>query len=84
MRPKTKQRLTELEAVLTDHVARLPVIDYGILHADYGRDPDWIEVYFDQACTVYRNKRTNEVRGSYHDRRSTDEMLADGGQLEFL
>jgi hypothetical protein len=84
MRSDIKRRLEAIEDVLPDHIAKLEIVDYGILHPDYSGDPDWQEVHHDQACTVYRNKRTNEVRGSYHDRRSPDEMLAAGGQLEFL
>jgi hypothetical protein len=82
MRSKIKQRLEAIEEVLADHVAKLEVVDYGILD-DYTGD-EWEEVHHEKAVTVFRNNETGEIRGACCDRRSDAQKLSEGGLLEFL
>lgn len=82
MRADIRKRLEQIESTSVDHIAKLDVIDYGVLD-DYSGD-EWQEIYFDETVTVVRHKESAEIRGYYHDRRSDDEKLAAGGLLEFM
>ena len=81
MRKEIERRLQALETHDQEWVAKLQAVDYGVL-SDYN-DDEWEEIYFEQPFAVYRHRVTKEVRASYEDRRSDEEVLQDGGNLEF-
>ena len=82
MRSTFIRRLDEIEERETDWISKLNVIDYiGLTDYDNG---SWEEVHHDSTVTVMRNKVTGEVRGVYNDRRTDQEIIAEGGNLEFL
>ena len=77
------KRLDLIECKGTDWTQYLDYIDYGVVEMDY-ENGDWEEVYFDNFITAVRNRKTGEVRGYCNDRRTEEEIEADGGNLEFL
>ena len=83
MKRETERRLDAIEGRTSDWVAKLDTIDYGVLDVDY-ENGDWEELHFDNFITAVRHRKTGEVRGYYRDRRTYEQMEADGGNLEFL
>ena len=82
MRNSIVNRLAALEEHGTDWISKLAIIDYvGIDDYDNG---DWDEVFFDDLVTVVRHVESGEVRGYYADRRTHEEMIAQGGNPEYL
>lgn len=84
MRARIRQRLEHLESTSVDWISRLPTIDYGVLNEDYSNEKIWKEVHHDQTVTVYRNRKTGEVRGAYNDRRTDKQIQSEGGLLDYL
>jgi hypothetical protein len=84
VRARIRQRLETLESTSVDWISRLPTIDYDVGLSDYTDESEWEEVHHDQTVTVYRNRKTGEVRGVYNDRRSDEEIQGEGGNLEYL
>ena len=83
MRRNINQRLTAVENRKLDWAAQLKIVDYGVLEVSYENDV-WEELHHDNFITVVRHRETKEVRGYCRDRRSEQEILAEGGLLEFL
>lgn len=84
MKKETERRLAELESGGTDWFNSLSYVDYGVDGINYADSDEWQEVHFDQTVTVYRNNETDEVRGVYQDRRTEEEIVAQGGNLAYL
>lgn len=82
MRRDIQRRLEDLEQKGTDWISRLPFVDYDWID-DYDNG-DWDEVFNDDFVTVVRHVESGEVRGYYNDRRTTEEIVAAGGNLAFL
>ncbi len=77
LKANIRKRLADIESLTTDWAADLDIVDYIGL-TDYS-DGTWGELYIDGTITVMRNKKTQEVRGVYCDRRTDEEIIAIGG-----
>ena len=83
MRTELEKRLKLIECKGTDWAQHLDYIDYGVVEVDY-KNSEWEELHFDNFITAVRHRKTGEIRGYYFDRRTHEEMEADGGDLQFL
>lgn len=84
MRKDLEKRLDRLEASGKEWSRRLRTLDYDVLGIDYANDDEWEEIYFEQPFAVYRHVETGELRGSYEDRRTHEEILNEVASLEYL
>ena len=82
MRASIEKRLSDIEDGGTDWISKLEFIDYDSID-DYG-DGDWNEVFNDDFVTVVKHINTGEIRGYYFDRRTTEEIVEQGGNLAYL
>lgn len=82
MKKDIEKRVGVLESAGTDWISRLKYIDY-VGMSDYD-DADWEEVHHENPITVFRHIESGEIRGVYMDRRTDEQILAEGGSLEFL
>jgi hypothetical protein len=82
MKRDTERRLQALENNSTDHISRLPFIDY-LGMTDYSNG-EWDELHHDSTITVVRHRGSGDIRGVYRDRRSDDELAEAGGNLAYL
>ena len=83
MEKEIERRLDAIENRSLDWANKLDTVDYGVLEVSYENDV-WEELHHDNFITVVRHRETKEVRGYCRDRRSEQEILAEGGLLEFL
>ena len=82
MRKIIEKRIGDLESAGTDWITRLKYIDY-LGMSDYD-DAGWEEVHDENPITVFRHIESGEIRGVYMDRRTDEQILAEGGSLEYL
>lgn len=77
-----RKRLEYLESVTSNWAAKLDVVDFvGITDYD---DGSWQEIHNDEFLTVVQNRKTGEIRGVYHDRRTDAEIKNAGGDLAYM
>ena len=82
MRKDFEKRLVAVEDRTLDWATKLDFVDYvGLTNYE---DGNWEELHFDRTITVLRHRVTNEIRGVYADRRTDEEILSEGGSLEYL
>ena len=84
MKREIEKRLDALQLKSPDWTQHLETIDGCYLDAGDYPDDVWDELYFDKFVTAVRHRTTGEIRGYCRDRRSHEEMEADGGNLEYL
>ena len=84
MKRETEKRLDALQLTGPDWTIHLDFIDGCYLDAGNYPDDEWEELHFDNFVTAVRHRVTGEVRGYCRDRRTHEQMKADGGDLAFL
>ena len=84
MKRETEKRLVAAELEGADWTQHLETIDGCYLDdCEYPNDL-WEEIFHDKFVTAIRHRVTGEIRGYHRDRRTEEQMKADGGNLEFL
>ena len=85
MNRKNEKRLDAAELKSADWTKHLEIIDCDYLGDCDPPDEDiWEELHHDNFVTAIRHRVTGEIRGYVFDRRTHEQMEADGGDLAFL
>ena len=84
MKREFENRIEAIELKGPDWTTYLETIDGGYLDGCDYPDAEWEELYFDDFVTAVRHRTTGEIRGYCRDRRSHEQILNEGGKLEFL
>ena len=84
MKRELENRIEAVELKSPDWTKHLENIDGCYLDAGNYPDEEWEELHFDDFVTAVRHRKTGEIRGYCFDRRTHEQMEADGGNLEYL